>query len=1739
MALENDNVKEAAFKRRNDASHGLMSPITNPVASDNMDIPVSFNDNAQSKQAATTQENSDALLGMEVFSSMPAPSYKAMNAAETEANLRDRGNNFIGDLYPEFGQSRLDKRIQYTRDLDNLEDFRARQQSAANKIFNGLGQAGVTAATTFADSILGTLAGVANVAVQAADGNVNSFGDALSAFVQNPLSVELQNINEKGRDLFKNYQTELERSRKWYQNIFTANFLADNIIGNAGFTIGAGYGARMATAGLAKVAGMRSVRDIYKGLVSEIGKEVRGKSASEILEGIRNGSIRMSDFNAVKQFSKAAKQLSKGEQALMLSGALMAGAGEGRIEAINAADELQQMFDETYGDLDASRDQEKAQARAELQAAYPTAFGMIVGEDGMADLAPATPEMQQIVADRMKEIDDRYDGLQSEMQHRKAKVANTVFSYNLPLLTFGDAVQFGKFILGDYAVDRLAQTGIKSAAKESIKDAMAKQGLKAGLEATMKAGVELADAGRRQGIKTAGRAVGNALTEMSEEMNQSWISSAAKDYGASKVTEFTERLLNPEAEQKTRTWLDSVREGFKESWGNTDDWVEGFCGFFMGALGLPNVRFEARKNSEGQEVRHPRVSMAGGIWEPIREARENNAERQEIVDAINRKLQDPKFLDYYYGRLGHEATDISKAAAAASGDEWAYDKANQMQFINDVVMFDKAGRIQDLHDMIDRMAAVSEDDVEDLRAMTANVKGSDVEKLTDSGLLQRVKDNAGKMQEALEQYEKVSRDIQTVYGDSLTDIERNEMVWKSVRLNLLENSLFSLVNSVASDIAPYISEYKSTHEAVADSTDYDILQSKAFGDFVQKKIDEKDTSISTELKESAKNKLADIRKGAKERDAYIDNIANTSRNPEIIQAQHERNAANFKEQERLRRLLEYETVARGAASVATLRKYEKEDGSYDSDYLEAVSQAAKDGSAVAQEFLDLRAANTMMQSEIEKRAAADGLSEADIAKAKEAWNYVYSNASSLPAALARVAPEALGNISVTDAQLKLMNDAIEAVAKFDANAKYIREAAAMAASSTKEQSRPVDTAEKLPNNILRVRIKLSPKQGIVDSNGNPVTGTYYLVIDTTKKKQTNIPYDRNGNKVNDKFVTAANNTAHAIAGIPLADVVFQLALDNSDERQLIRPNVVDPWKETMDAPSSNPPQSSSAGPIRQAPIPEATDGRTLDKFIRAYNTTPAAASVKSGDVIHFGMETKDGPIYLLHGSEVVGELPSGGHMRRVSGLYELDRQLRNEYDDAQKNANGLFISQKYSVHVRSTYKGLPLTNADIPIAQLFGIPEDITQVKFVMYTGKEDRLVQHSNADVAVLEKVQWGNTIRRSGTVYLLVPTSDGNYRPAACRQASFDKEVWDSIKDTQDGKDISASIKALFDEVMRPGSNWTTIESVKKSLGNVLYLRGERGELGFFKKDKTNELVIKEKNPDTNKYDIEHGRVSSWEGLLDTLINTVHVKFQVQRNPFLSSDKFFNTLINTGRLTINLTSFMADAPQFQMDYFVPNGEDGGSFARATINDASSPVPQKSVAEKDGGVTDMQLQSTGNEWNVNIFETLLGNAGIVNTADGRAYTWDEACNNLGMPFATELYVRAFDSGATYTPANSTLDGRRLITLPNKQVVGFNSKTGKLLSKEETDKLKQELKLAPTVSTPVSSTATEDTSLISGVSSTERRVRRSGTTQTRRPEIMDLRASLSEPTSEQITQNGNSSVSQREKERQSDCSFEL
>lgn len=1726
-------------RKRNDASNGLMSPLTNsPVSPEKIqDSILSFNDAEQSQQAQVPQSGSVLdRLGFGQYGTAVNPSFKNMVASEIHAGSQDTGTGALGNLFPEYGQSRFDKRIEFADQLTDLEDFRAREQSTANKILNGLGQMGVTAATTFADSMLGTIAGVANLATEAAAGNVNSFGDALNAFIENPVSVELQDLNKKGKELFQNYQTELERSRKWYQNIFTANFLADTILGNAGFTVGALYGAKTAATGIAKLAGVSKARDAFKGIVSELGKEAAGKTPSEVLTGIRNGSIRLGSVDATKQLAKSARQLKNSQMGLQLSGALIAGTGEGRIEAINAADELQTMFDETYGDIDVAREQEKAQAKAEMQAASPQSFMLTVGEDGMADAVPSTPEMQQAVDARMKEIDDKYDSLHSEIQHRKAAVANTVFSFNLPLLTFGDAVQFGKFILGDYAVDRLASTGIKSAAKQSMKDAIAKQGLKEGIETTLKAGVELAKQGKRQGLKTAGRALGNALTEMSEEMNQSWISAGSKDYGASKVTEFTERLFNPEAEQKTRTWLDSTREGLKESWGNTDDWVEGFAGFFMGAMGLPSVRLVQRKGDASKK--RLKVSMAGGVWEPFRQAREERDTDQATVDAVNRQLQDDKFLTYYHGRIGHEATDLEKAAAAGRGDVWNYDKATQMQFISDVTMFDRVGRLQDLHDMIDRMANVTEDDIPDLRAMTENVKGSDVNKLTDEGLLQRVKDNAEEMQKELEQYEKVSRDIDTVFGGSLTDIQHDELVWKTVRLNLIEDSLKNMQANLQTDLATYLADYRSTHDSVKDLTDYEIFSSLEFADYINKRANEKDTKLTTEQKTKALDTLADFRKGTRERTAYIDILASLSKDPGIIQQRAQRDSEDFKEQERAKKMKSADSIVRSAASLTTIRSMQEDDGSYDSDLLEVVEKAAKDGAPAAQEFLDLQSANSLMQSEIEKQAAKAGLSEEDVAKAKEAWDYVYNNATSMSQAMSPKTAEDIGVEGLTDAQVKLMNDAAAVVSKDGTNAAYIAKVAQEAKNNTNEQGHRVDKSKRLPNGTHRTKVILAPKDNVVDYKSNPVTGTYY--IDMARRKI----YDRNGYLIVDDENNADTfklASPSPLADMPFVDVAYEIGLERGKTVFVIKSDVIDPWKETMDAAAPAPQSVQQPQPVPQEPHEETEGSKQEDtraKYIRAYNTTPAAANVSKGDMIRFGMRSKEGPIYLLRNNDIVGELPvSIEKQLRVTGLYELVKALAAEYSEAGKNADGMFISKRYSTTVRSAYKGLGLTVEDVPIRDIPG-RTGAGQLNFVIYTGKNAEYHKSTLSDEEV-RKIQWSNNGGpRTGSVYMLLQNSDGTYKPVACQQAVVNSNDWNTIKNTQVGQQIQKAVSTLFEKVVskRPTAD---ILHAKDDLGKILYLQTPEGSLQFYKRDNAKEVVVKVIHPITRKTVRAYDSADSAEALLNRLLE-IGLKIQVNNNPFLAIDRFYDVLVNGGHLTANISSFESEVPGFSMDYFNP---DTGTFEEASFGKPAAPKPQTAPEVKDGGKTMTPAPTAQVTWSIDCFSLSVGDKGIKASDGSASYTWDEAVKSLGLDTVTGLFARAAAQEDGYRNANGPMskDNKHLFILPNGELVGYDRTTDTIMSVDDTDLLYRELQYKSSDSQQTPASSQDETTFDNddevdevGFSGTP-----SSAVEAARGAVQDLDAIMDDmpdapPVSEAPSQQ-HSKLSAREQERLSDC----
>jgi len=129
----------------------------------------------------------------------------------------------------------------------NNEDIHGRTQGILDKAVNGTLKGVGLAATTFVGG-LGLLYGIGK-----------SFGThKLSDVWQNEVSESLDAINKEVDDKYlPNYYTDKESNAAWYSsdNLFTANFLFDKLVKNAGFAVGAIYSGNLASKGLGIAGG--------------------------------------------------------------------------------------------------------------------------------------------------------------------------------------------------------------------------------------------------------------------------------------------------------------------------------------------------------------------------------------------------------------------------------------------------------------------------------------------------------------------------------------------------------------------------------------------------------------------------------------------------------------------------------------------------------------------------------------------------------------------------------------------------------------------------------------------------------------------------------------------------------------------------------------------------------------------------------------------------------------------------------------------------------------------------------------------------------------------------------------------------------------------------------------------------------------------------------------------------------------------------------------------------------------------------------------------------------------------------------------------------------------------------------------------------------------------------------------------------------------------------------------------
>jgi len=216
------------------------------------------------------------------------------------------------------------------------EEMYAQGQSVAEKARNGVIQMAGIAGTTFINGTVGLVNGVTEIFKQKGK---------LSAFYDNDMTRSFDEFNNSWNDKYALYKTERERSGSWWEpeNLFTANFLFDNIVKNMGFMAGAAasgftFGAAFKAMGLtAKLmsAGTKMAAAADATIAAEVASPNIAKlsSVTSKLENLWNGA---------KQ--QVGKGLMKADQGIV---AFLGTTGEAGMEALGNSQEFRKnMIDE-------------------------------------------------------------------------------------------------------------------------------------------------------------------------------------------------------------------------------------------------------------------------------------------------------------------------------------------------------------------------------------------------------------------------------------------------------------------------------------------------------------------------------------------------------------------------------------------------------------------------------------------------------------------------------------------------------------------------------------------------------------------------------------------------------------------------------------------------------------------------------------------------------------------------------------------------------------------------------------------------------------------------------------------------------------------------------------------------------------------------------------------------------------------------------------------------------------------------------------------------------------------------------------------------------------------------------------------------------------------------------------------------------------------------------------------------
>lgn len=890
-----------------------------------------------------------------------------LSSSPAEFKIRQKQNfeSPYQEVYREgVGESVYDTGITSLTQLDNLANTRGELQPWYAQIGAGLAKGAVLAGTTFADGIIGTIVGLGNAA---ATGTFSGFWD-------NPFSNAMQQVNEWSESVLPNYYTDAEKNDPWYENIFSANFIGDKFLKNLGFAVGAAYSGKISAGATSKLLGLNKARQAFKGAVTASGEALSPNAA---LQAYREGDLFLDGVRLTDELARDAKKLKMAEPTLKLTGAFSGALGEARIEAIQNSKDW---FELHKQQLDDAQAKVAAQEQEAMLREFPQYSSMQIDPDGNV-VETLTPEGQAMLQARVDAKFDYNGGLQ-KLSEDRAKMGNIDFALNIPLLTVSDAWQFGKFYAGGYNTAKKGSQILRTVAEDgTVSYSAAKPSV------------------LRNALKIASKGVAEGPYE---EMGQAVAGKVAGYKYASELNDFYGAKIDPDAESETIDWLQATAKAIQQTYGTVEGWEEGFIGGLTGLVGIPG--FRSARNSEGG-FQSP-VYLQGGIKEDIQEIRERSEQDDAIVAQLNNRVQSPEFLNYYQSAIRHNAYQKQMDEAADNNDNFEFKNAEHNQLISDVIMFEKAGRINDLYDIIEEAGNVREEDVEQIRQLTTNQEtGTSVyDNMTDAEVIEQIQKQTQETKEAVDNYRKISQDLQVKIGDYFDEDGLEEMTYYFSNIDNLENR-FKSVHEDIKDRLQGVLDASMDREFISDSDENKInrlsdllnyspvrlINELADSKEAQSYISLLDKVLQTDPnKQDIIDEVNDLHKIAERRLDFIDKYDTYLRNPQALQQKQERQRENIIRENERQEVAKTKNAALAATNLNEFREALNNEPD-SSKRQQILDELENEGNKMAKDYKEVQ----MYNSEVSKAIDRQPISPEAKANAQELLRTQHENANNL------------------------------------------------------------------------------------------------------------------------------------------------------------------------------------------------------------------------------------------------------------------------------------------------------------------------------------------------------------------------------------------------------------------------------------------------------------------------------------------------------------------------------------------------------------------------------------------------------------------------------------------------------------------------------------------------------------------------------------------------------------------------